>query len=470
MDGSSNTQTDNNHTQQPMVIPVILSGGCGSRLWPLSRASYPKQFLALNGKDSLLQQTLLRLNGLNVAPPIVVTHENYRFLVAEQLREINIEPSAILLEPVRRNTAPAISLAALQALAGPGDGQGNEQSPLLLILSSDHSIADTNAFQETILSAIPAAQNGRLVTFGITPDKPETGYGYIKTARDIGIDIKSASGKKQTILPVEAFTEKPDLKTAESYLRSGNYLWNAGIFLFSAEALLEELTQYAPDIPACCQKALDQAESDLDFIRINKQHFEACPDISIDYSLLEKSDCVSVARLDSDWSDVGSWSALQQLQKHDQHGNSSCGDALLINSRNTYAHSSNRLITTIGTDNLIIVDSDDALLVAQKDQSQNIGLLVKQLEQEGYLQASQHNTVYRPWGCYRSIDSDQRFQCKRITVYPGASLSLQSHQHRAEHWVVVTGTAEVTKGDEVFNLYENESTFISGRHEAQAHQ
>ena len=444
MDGS--TKVPAKRQSSTVIIPVVLSGGCGSRLWPLSRASYPKQFLTLNGEHSLLQQTLLRLKGLETTLPIIVTHEDYRFLVAEQLRQIDVEPSAIILEPARRNTASAITLAALQALKVCPE----EQKSLLLILSSDHHIADTSAFQKSILTAVPDAESGRLITFGVAPTHPETGYGY----------LKATHAKNKAAVPVAAFVEKPDLKTAEGYLQSGDYLWNAGIFLFQTKKLLTELEQHAPSIPEHCQKALDNAVSDLDFIRVNKEYFMACPDISIDYSLLEKSSCVSVARLQSSWSDIGSWSALKQLRNDDEQGNSSHGDTLLVNSHNNYVHSTNRLIATIGIENLIIVDSDDALLVAHQNQSQNIGIIVTQLKEQNRSEASQHNTVYRPWGSYRSIDSDQRFQCKRITVNPGATLSLQSHQHRAEHWVVVTGTAEVTRGDETFNLYENESTFI----------
>jgi mannose-1-phosphate guanylyltransferase/mannose-6-phosphate isomerase len=427
----------------PNLVPVILSGGSGTRLWPLSRECHPKQFLALAGEQSMLQATWTRvaeLAGNNA--PLVVTNEAHRFMVAEQLRQIGCTPAAILLEPAGRNTAPAIAAAALAATAGGAD-------PLLLILPSDHVIANEKAFRDAVRTAVPAASNGSLVTFGIVPTAPETGYGYIKAAP--GNDGTSR---------VERFVEKPDDATARGYLESGGYYWNSGMFLFRATRYLEELGKHRPDILDACRKAFADAKRDTDFLRLDKAAFEACPSDSIDYAVMEKTDAARVLPIDVGWNDVGSWAALWQVTAHDDAGNACHGDVIALECRDSYAWSERRLVTMIGLDGTIVVDTDDALLVARKDKVQQVKDVVKQLKDGKRGEAILHRKVYRPWGAYDSIDMADRFQVKRITVKPGAALSLQMHHHRAEHWVVVSGTARVTRGDDVFLLGENESTFI----------
>jgi mannose-1-phosphate guanylyltransferase/mannose-6-phosphate isomerase len=425
------------------LIPVILSGGSGTRLWPLSREGHPKQFLALAGEQSMLQATWTRvaeLAGNNA--PLVVTNEAHRFMVAEQLRQIGCTPAAILLEPAGRNTAPAIAAAALAATAGGAD-------PLLLILPSDHVIANEKAFRDAVRTAAPAATDDALVTFGIVPTAPETGYGY----------IKAASGSDGTSR-VERFVEKPDDATARGYLESGDYYWNSGMFLFRATRYLEELGKHRPDILDACRKAFANARRDTDFLRLDKAAFEACPSDSIDYAVMEKTEAARVLPIDVGWNDVGSWAALWQVTAHDDAGNARHGDVIALECRDSYAWSERRLVTMIGLDGTIVVDTDDALLVARKDKVQQVKDVVKQLKDGKRGEAILHRKVYRPWGAYDSIDMADRFQVKRITVKPGAALSLQMHHHRAEHWVVVSGTARVTRGDDVFLLGENESTFI----------
>ena len=424
------------------LIPVILSGGSGTRLWPLSREGHPKQFLALAGEQSMLQATWTRvaeLAGDNA--PLVVTNEAHRFMVAEQLRQVGCTPAAILLEPIGRNTAPAIAAAALAATAYGGD-------PLLLVLPSDHVIADEQAFRSAVCEAIPAATEGALVTFGIVPTAPETGYGYIQAAAGNGVR------------EVLRFVEKPDAATARAWLDEGGYFWNSGMFLFRAGRYLEELARHRPDILAACRNAWAGAKRDTDFLRLERSAFEACPADSIDYAVMEKTDAARVLPVDIGWNDVGSWAALWQVAEHDGDGNARHGDVMALDCRDSYAWSERRLVALIGLDGVVVVDTDDALLVASKDRVQQVKDIVARLKDGDRGEAVLHRKVYRPWGAYDSIDMAERFQVKRITVKPGAALSLQMHHHRAEHWVVVSGTARVTRGDDVFLLGENESTFI----------
>ena len=424
------------------LIPVILSGGSGTRLWPLSRESHPKQFLPLLGQHSLLQMTWLRLRGLPGAEqPLIVANEEHRFLVAEQLRQVGAKPSALILEPVGRNTAPAIAVAALQAMASGED-------PVLLVLPSDHVIADEAGFRTAVLTALAAAETGSLVTFGIVPTAPETGYGYIKAAAGEGVR------------PVLRFVEKPDQATAEQYLASGEYFWNSGMFAFRASRYLEELGKTQSKMLELARQSLQKATVDADFLRLDRETFSACPADSIDYAVMEKTDRAAVLPIDVGWNDVGSWSALWSVVEQDGDGNAHRGDVIARDCRDTLAISEKRLIALIGLTDVVVVDTDDAVLVAHKDRVQEVKEIVAKLKQDQRAQATWHRKVYRPWGSYDGIDSGERFQVKRIIVKPGAELSLQKHHHRAEHWVVVKGTAQVTCDDKVFLLAENESTFI----------
>ncbi|MCD7100282.1 mannose-1-phosphate guanylyltransferase/mannose-6-phosphate isomerase [Stenotrophomonas sp. MMGLT7] len=422
------------------IVPVILSGGSGTRLWPLSRETYPKQFLPLVGDKTMLQSTWLRVAPVSASGPIIVANEEHRFVAAEQLQAVGVKPAAILLEPIGRNTAPAIAVAALEATR---DGQ----DALLLVLPSDHVIRDETAFRSAIAVAASAAEAGKLVTFGIVPTAPETGYGYIKAASGEGVRA------------VESFVEKPDLDTARQYVASGEYFWNSGMFLFKASRYLEELARLQPQMLDACRKAWEQARRDHDFIRLDKPAFEASPSDSIDYAVMEKTREVAVLPLDAGWSDVGSWSALRDVSEQDADGNAHRGDVIQIDCHNSYAYG-DRLIAMIGLDDVIVVETPDAVLVGSADHIQQVKDVVAQVKAKGLPQATWHRKVYRPWGAYDSIDNGQRFQVKRITVKPGATLSLQMHHHRAEHWVVVSGTAEVTRGDEVLLLTENQSTYI----------
>ena len=422
------------------LLPVILSGGSGTRLWPLSRESYPKQFLPLVEDISMLQATWRRVAPLAGRRPIVVANQEHRFMAAEQLREMGAEPSAILLEPVGRNTAPAIAVAALEAMR---DGE----DALLLVLPSDHVIRDEAAFHAVVRAALPAAREGRLVTFGIVPTAPETGYGYIQATAGEGVRA------------VAQFVEKPDRATAEAYLASGAYFWNSGMFLFRASRYLQELQRWQPAMLAACRQALDEARRDTDFVRLQAEHFAACPSDSIDYAVMEKTDAAAVIALDAGWNDVGSWAALWEATAQDAEGNAYHGDVIALNCRNTYAHAS-RLVAMIGLEDVVVVDTDDALLIAHRDQVQQVKDVVGKIKGSGRTHAVTHRKVYRPWGAYDSIDNGERFQVKRITVKPGGALSLQMHHHRAEHWIVVSGTAKVTRGDETILLAENQSTYI----------
>lgn len=424
------------------MIPVILSGGSGTRLWPYSRSLFPKQFLPLVGEETLLQQTLQRLNSsLADAPAILVCNQDHRFMAAEQLRAIDHKPLAILLEPFARNTAPAIALAALQILS-----QGQDE--VMLALPADHEISQHQAFHQAIEQAQKAAEQGHLVTFGIVPTHAETGYGYIRSSGD-GI-----------VRQVAEFVEKPDLATAQDYLASGQYFWNSGMFAFKASVLIQELKLHAPEMLEACEKALANKITDLDFVRIDSDAFAHCPSDSIDYAVMEKTERAVVIGLDAGWSDVGSWSALWDITEKDAQGNATKGDVLIEKSQNNYIQSEHKLIAALGVENLVIVETDDAILVANKDQVQDVKTIVQQLDQLQRVETKQHRKVYRPWGYYDSIDTGDRFQVKRIVVNPGQRLSLQMHHHRAEHWVVVSGTALVTRNGEEVLLSENQSTFI----------
>jgi mannose-1-phosphate guanylyltransferase/mannose-6-phosphate isomerase len=424
------------------LVPVILSGGSGTRLWPASREAHPKQFLPLLGDQSLLQQTWLRVAGLpDTAPPLVVGNEEHRFLVAEQLRAVGAAAGPIVLEPVGRNTAPAIAAAALVAS---GDGS----DPLLLVLPSDHRIGDEAAFRAAIAQARPAAEAGALVTFGIVPDAPETGFGYIKAIGD------------GPVREVERFVEKPDAATARAYVESGEYFWNSGMFLFRASRVLEELQAQRPAMLAQVRAAVAAARKDADFLRLDRDAFAAAPSESIDYAVMEHTARAAVVPLSAQWSDVGSWSALWQVSERDGDGNALHGDVLALGTRNTLAHAPRRLVALLGVEDLVVVDTEDALLVAHRDGVQQVKDIVARLKADGRGQAQAHTRVFRPWGSYETVDAGERFQVKRIVVKPGAALSLQMHHHRAEHWVVVRGTARVTCDERVFELGENQSTFI----------
>jgi mannose-1-phosphate guanylyltransferase/mannose-6-phosphate isomerase len=428
----------------PGLIPVILSGGSGTRLWPLSREAHPKQFLPLLGEHSLLQSTWLRVQGLNAQAPLVVSNETHRFMVAEQLREVGCQPAAIVLEPVGRNTAPAIAAAALLAMA-------NGEDPLLLVLPSDHVIADDAGFRAAVQAATAAAVCGRLVTFGVVPSGPETGYGYIRADA-----VADAAG----VRAVRAFVEKPDLVTAEAYLAQGGYYWNSGMFLLRASRFISELQRFAPEMLAACRQAVNTARHDVDFVRLGSDAFAACPADSIDYAVMEKTDAAAVLPIDVGWNDVGSWAALWSVADQDGGGNAHHGDVIARDCRNTLAWGDHRLVTLIGLDDLVVVDTADALLVAHRDKVQEVKDIVATLKQAQRPEAGIHRKVYRPWGSYDAVDSGARFQVKRISVKPGAALSLQLHHYRAEHWVVVSGRARVTRGEDLLVLEANQSTYI----------
>ncbi len=429
-----------------MLIPVILSGGSGTRLWPLSRELYPKQLLPLVSKGTMLQETLARVQGVEgVGAPVVVCNESHRFLVAEQLREINAKPQSILLEPIGRNTAPAVAIAAMAAVSA---AESNSDS-ILLVLPADHVIRNVAAFRAAVAIGRRAAEQGKLVTFGVVPDKPETGYGY----------IKRSAGEGPTF-PIAQFVEKPDLATAARYVESKEYFWNSGMFMFRATAFLDELRSLAPDIYDACAQAFTAAKHDLDFTRLPAKEFGACRSDSIDYAVMEKTRHGVVVPLDAGWSDVGSWSALHEAVPGDDNNNVCIGDVLIEDTHGCYLQSTSRLLATVGLKDHVVVETKDAVLVAPKDRVQDVKALVNQLKKQGRYETSLHREVFRPWGSYDSIDSGERFQVKRLTVKPGAEMSLQMHHHRAEHWIVVSGTARITRDDETFLLEENQSTYI----------
>ncbi len=425
------------------VIPVILSGGAGTRLWPLSREMYPKQLLALTGKHTMLQDTALRLAGIpGAGAPIVVCNEAHRFTVAEQLRALGNAAAAILLEPAGRNTAPAVALAALKA-------QELDAGAILVVAPADHVIRDAAAFQAAAQVAVAAAKTGKLVTFGIVAETPETGYGYIRRGDGPG-----------PAFPVAEFIEKPPLDLARQFVESGDYFWNSGMFIFTARRYLEELAAFAPDILASVRAAYAAANSDLDFVRIDKSAFAHCRSESIDYAVMEKTQHAVVLPLDAGWSDVGSWSSLFDALAADDEGNVLQGDTLVYDTHDCYVHSTSRLVAAVGMEDHIIVETKDAVLVAPKDRVQDVKELVGKLKKSGRPESSLHREVFRPWGSYDSIDSGDRFQVKRLSVKPGGILSLQMHHHRAEHWIVVEGTARITCDDKTFLLSENQSTYI----------
>lgn len=425
-----------------MITPVIMAGGSGSRLWPLSRSLYPKQFLALTGENTMLQETLFRLSSLDISAPLVICNEEHRFIVAEQLRSVD-KTGSIILEPVGRNTAPAIALAAEVSL--------NDHDPLLLVLAADHVIQDTTAFTQAVNNAVPLAQAGKLVTFGIVPTQAHTGYGYIKR----GSAVSDSSG-----YDVNAFVEKPNSSVAAEYVAGDEYYWNSGIFLIKASRYLQELEKFCPEISAACKKALENTTRDNDFIRLDVEAFKQCPDESIDYAVMEHTTDAVVVALDAGWNDIGAWDALWEVNDKDEHGNTIYGDSILQDTTNSLIHGGVRLVTTIGLDNVVIVDTKDALLVASKDKVQDVKQIVEKLKVKKRSEYKIHREVYRPWGKYDSIDNGKRYQVKRITVNPGEKLSIQMHHHRAEHWIVVSGTAKVTNGDRTFLVTENESTYI----------
>ncbi|MDG1688458.1 MAG: mannose-1-phosphate guanylyltransferase/mannose-6-phosphate isomerase [Gammaproteobacteria bacterium] len=426
------------------MIPVILSGGSGTRLWPLSRKQFPKQYLPLLSDNTMLQETILRLSGLgDLSEPIIICNEAHRFVVAEQCQQINITNPTILLEPTGRNTAPAIAAAALQA-------QKISEDSILLVLSADHFIKNVNEFHKAIDIAFKQAQKGKLVTFGIVPTDANTGYGYIKSA------INETGGAYQ----VEEFVEKPDAKTAKSYLEKGNYLWNSGMFMFQANTLVDELSEYSSNIVISVIDAVRKSKQDLDFIRLDEKSFKSSPSESIDCALMEKSSNVVVVSLDAQWSDVGSWPALYDIDEKDNNGNVIKGDVIAKDTKNTYINASHHMITTLGVENLIVVDTPDATFIATQDKAQEVKAIVESLKSDVRDEGELNRKVYRPWGWYDSIGHGSNFQVKRLHVNPGEKLSLQMHHKRSEHWVVVSGVATVTNGNQELTLTQGQSTYI----------
>lgn len=423
-----------------MFVPIIMAGGSGTRLWPLSRSLYPKQFLPLTSEASMLQETVRRLSGLDTSLPVVICNEEHRFIVAEQLRN-DSTLGKIILEPEGRNTAPAIAIAAHLVSQG--------EDPILLVLAADHVIADSESFITAVKNALPLAESGKLVTFGIVPTSAHTGYGYIKRGEELG-----------TGFFVEQFVEKPDAIVAEEYLASNEYYWNSGMFLFKASRYLDELRKHRADIADACEAATENVVRDLDFIRLDEEAFRACPEESIDYAVMEHTEDAVVIPLDAGWNDIGSWSAMWDVANKDNDGNASAGDVLHHNSKNCFVHSNGRFVATVGLEDVVVVDTKDALLVAAKDSVQDVKAVVSELKKADRSEFKTHREVFRPWGKYDSVDFGSRYQVKRITVKPKAKLSVQMHHHRAEHWVVVSGTAKVTNGDETFLVSENESTYI----------
>lgn len=431
-----------------MILPVIMAGGTGSRLWPMSRELYPKQFLRLYGNNSMLQETVTRLKGLNVSEPLVICNEQHRFLVAEQLRHIGQLSNNIILEPVGRNTAPAITLAALSAVA-----QGDD--PLLLVLAADHVISDPAAFHKAVRSAVSYADKGMLVTFGIVAEEPETGYGYIQRGALLGSNL-------EPVFRVQRFVEKPDLQTALQYLETGEYYWNSGMFLFRASRFLEEIAQFRPDILEACKVSIASSQTDThqDFIRVEKQAFIACPDESVDYAVMEKTSDAIVVPLDAGWNDVGSWSALWDVNSKDAQGNALSGDVFTHHASNCYINTDEKLVAAVGVENLVIINTKDAVLVIDKSQVQDVKKVVEYLKKNERGEHRVHRESYQPWGKNDKVVTMPRYNVNRVTVKPGGKFSLQMHHHRAEHWVVLSGTAKVTIEENIFLLTENQSTFI----------
>ena len=430
------------------IFPVILCGGSGSRLWPLSRRSYPKQFLSLNFTDnkSLLQKTQLRTRGIrNIKEPIMICNEEHRFIVAEQMREINVKPSSIILEPFGRNTAPAITVAALKALEIHSD-------PDILVLSSDHQIADEEIFLDVIQRALQYSQEGKLVTFGVIPSSPEVGYGYIKSKTPLNKGVHGSN--------VDSFIEKPNKEKAKELIKDNRFTWNSGIFLFKAKNILKELDLYEPDIIKFCKLSLQKNLFDLDFQRLDKEHFKQCPDLSIDVAIMEKTKNAYVLALEAGWSDVGSWDFVWEISKKDSEGNVIQGNVISENTRDSLLSSQSRLITVIGLQNIVVVETKDAILIANKEESQKVKNIVNFLKGKNIPQGVEHQKCYRPWGTYESLVKEDSWQVKLISVKPGEKLSLQRHKYRSEHWVVVSGTAKVEIDDQEKILQENESSYI----------
>lgn len=426
-----------------MLLPVVMAGGVGSRLWPLSRALYPKQFIALASEDSLLQDTINRLSGLSHMPPLLICNDEHRFIVAEQLRQKNIKHGGIVLEPVGRNTAPAIALAALRAM-------NNGDDPLLLVLAADHVIQNEESFRLSVEKAVPYAESGKLVTFGIVPTSPETGYGYIRQGDSAGDEA----------FHVAEFVEKPDYNIAQGYCESGEYYWNSGMFLFKASKYIDELKKFSLDIFNFCEDAINHSEIDLDFIRVDEEAFFKCPSDSVDYAVMEKTDDAILVTMDANWSDVGSFKALWEIADKDNDNNATFGDVIIDTTSNSYIRSHSRLVTTVGIDNLVIVETKDAVLVADKTKVQNVKSIVNNLKENKRSEYLQHREAYRPWGTHDEIAKGDRYHVKHLKIKPGESTALQVHYHRAEHWVVVQGTAEVQNGNDLFVVSENESTYI----------
>lgn len=463
------------------IQPLVLSGGSGTRLWPMSREHYPKQLLALTGDHTMLQSTLLRLQGLQahlgatdvILAPLIVCNEEHRFLVAEQLRQIGAKPAAIILEPTGRNTAPALTLGALAAVHA--EHAAIQRDPVLLVMPADHIIQDTVAFQHAVVEGAILAEQGRLVTFGIVPSRAETGYGYIKQ----GAAIKASVGIQHSVAiktrgksgacQIATFVEKPDAGSAERYVASGEYLWNSGIFMMKASVWMQELLQFQPAMVEACEAAYQRGKNDHDFYRVDKAAFLTCPSDSIDYAVMEKltvdgensmAEKTAVVPLDARWSDVGAWAALWDVSEKDAQGNVTRGDVFAHQTQNTLLVAEHRFLACVGVNDLVVIETPDAVLVVHKDQAQDVKQIVAHLKNNRRSEHLLHRKVSRPWGSYDGIDSGERFQVKRIIVNPGATLSLQMHHHRAEHWIVVRGTARVTRGEEVFLLTENQSTYI----------
>ena len=424
------------------MIPIILSGGSGTRLWPLSRKMYPKQFLSLLHDETMLQRTLKRLDRLDHAAPTVVCNNEHRFIVAEQARQIGVEDLSIILEPFGRNTAPAIAVAAVHATQQAGD-------PVLLVLTADHEIPDQQAFTDVVRQALPLAEDGKLVTFGIVPTYAATGYGYIRRGESEGNGYI-----------VDEFVEKPDQSSASAYLASDEYYWNSGMFMFRAQAYLDELQKFKPDMVTRCRQAAANMSEDIGFLRLDAEAFGDCEADSIDYAVMEKTELACVVPMDAGWSDIGSWSSLWEQDEKDEHGNATRGDVITSDTRNSIVHAESRLVATVGVSDMVIVETQDAVLVADKEKAQEVKQIVEQLALDSREEENFHRIVYRPWGSFDSVDEGEGYKVKRISVKPGARLSKQMHHHRAEHWVVVRGTARVFRDDEIFDLHENESVFI----------
>lgn len=435
---------------QSMIYPVILSGGAGTRLWPLSRTLYPKQLLPLTADDSLLQETVTRVSDpARFAPPVLICNEDHRFIIAEQLRDAGSETTALMLEPMGRNTAPAVACAALLLAQ-------TDPKAMMLVLPSDHLIEKTDAFLAAVATGTVAAENGALVTFGVTPDRPETGYGYIRR----GAAYENGTGPLPGCFQIQQFVEKPCLADAEQFVADTAYAWNSGMFLFSAEAYLAEMERHQPTMLAHCRAAVADGQPDLDFFRLDKGAFEDCPADSIDYAVMEKTDRAAVVPVDAGWSDVGSWSALWSVGDKDANGNVMQGDVIADDTRNTYLRAEGPLLCAVGVEDLAIVATEDAVLVVPRDKAQAVGQLVKDMASKGRNEPHAHLEVFRPWGSYRTIRMGDQFQVKHIIVKPGGCLSLQKHHHRAEHWIVVRGRAQVVRGDDEMTLKANESTYI----------